>query len=393
MVAHKFPPFIGGIEMHTYQVAKRMVARGHAVDVLTGDPTGKMAPEEIVDGVRVQRVPAWPRKSDVFFAPGVYRKIMSGDWDLVHIQGFHTFVPPIGMLAAVKKGVPFVFTFHSGGHSSPLRNAVRGVQKAIMRPLLRRAAQLIGVSEFEAEHFSKGLGLPPARFVVVPNGAEIEAPQPDTLPVAPSRSDAPLILSIGRLERYKGHHRAIEAFAELARLRPGARLRVLGEGPYESTLRALVAKLGLDDKVSIGGVPPSERKQMGQLMSSAALIVLLSEYEAHPVAVLEAISLGRRVLVNDSTGFSEMVRKGYVHGVPPSASAAEIAAAIVEELDGKRELKPVAAFDWNCCTDELLKVYCNVLDRQSPADSEAGKRAVGPSRAQVVSANRGSANA
>jgi len=42
-----------------------------------------------------------------------------------------------------------------------------------------------------------------------------------------------LIVSGGRLERYKGHHRAIAALPELIRRVPDARLYVVGTGPYE----------------------------------------------------------------------------------------------------------------------------------------------------------------
>ena len=38
LVSHKFPPFMGGIETHTFEVGKRMAAGGHAVTVLTADP-------------------------------------------------------------------------------------------------------------------------------------------------------------------------------------------------------------------------------------------------------------------------------------------------------------------------------------------------------------------
>ena len=226
LIAHKFPPFMGGIEMHTFEVGRRMAAAGHAVTVLTGDPTGKLAREEPVAGMRVRRIPAYPKSSDIFIAPGFYREIHDANANIFHVQGFHTFVPPIAMLGAIRSSSAFVVTFHSGGHSSPLRNLIRGAQQAALRPLLLRADQLIAVSKFEAEHFAKGLRVPSERITVVPNGAEIETPPA----VLPSSKDRPLIVSVGRLERYKGHHRVIEAFAELLKQRPNAQLRILGEG-------------------------------------------------------------------------------------------------------------------------------------------------------------------
>ena len=364
LVSHKFPPFIGGIEMHSFEVGRRMAAMGHSVTVLTGDPSDRLAREEMVSGMRILRVPTYPRSSDVFFAPGVYREVVRGTWDIIHVQGFHTFVPPIAMLGAIRKSAPFAITFHSGGHSSRVRNVIRGAQRAILRPLIVQADQLIAVSEFEADYFARGLRVARERIVVVPNGAEIETP----FDVAPASQSNPLILTIGRLERYKGHQRVIAAFKELLKKRPGANLVVLGEGPYKAQLSALVQQLGLEGRVTIGGIPPENRRQMGRVLSRASAVVLLSDYEAHPVAALEAIALGRPVLASNSTGFAEMAAKGLLRGVDPTSSPQAIAEAIIEELERPpTSRRRVAINNWNDCAGALLAVYRETLRRRQAA--------------------------
>jgi glycosyltransferase involved in cell wall biosynthesis len=359
LVSHKFPPFMGGIETHTYEVGRRMAANGHSVTVLTCDPSGALAREEMVAGTRVLRVAAYPKSSDVFFGPGVYREIVRGTWDIVHIQGFHTFVPPLAMLAALRRSACFVMTFHSGGHSSPARNIIRGVQRKILSPLMLRADMLIAVSEFEADHFARDLGIPRSRIIVVPNGAEIEAARE----TAPPHRTHPLILSVGRLERYKGHHRVIAAFAEVLKRRPRAQLRVLGEGPYKPQLLELVRKLALQNSVTIGAIPPEQRRQMATVLSEASVVALLSDYEAHPVAALEAISLGCRVLASNSTGFAEMAANGLLHGIDPKASPRAIADAIIAEIDSPATTcsPRIKINNWDDCTSDLLKVYHCVL--------------------------------
>jgi len=377
-VAHKFPPFMGGIEMHTFEVGRRMAAMGHSVTVLTGDPTGTLAKEEEVSGVQVLRVPVYPKSSDVFFAPAVYGKLLRADVDAVHIQGFHTFVPPLAMLGAIRSSTAFVATFHSGGHSSPLRKFVRGTQMAMLRPLLVRADRLIAVSEFEADHFANGLRVPRGLISVVSNGAEIEA-APE---VARPDIDNPVIVSVGRLERYKGHQRVISAFGEVSKLRPNAKLQVIGEGPYKPKLQELARRLGLADRVAIGGIPPERRKQMGTTLASASVIVLLSEYEAHPVAALEAISLGCSVIATNSTGFAEMAKSGLLRGIDPQASPKAIAAAIVEEIDGSPDRKrTIKIANWDDCTRNLLDIYFDVVRaRRQTADGRPSPRSVYASR-------------
>ncbi|TIT54557.1 MAG: glycosyltransferase family 4 protein, partial [Mesorhizobium sp.] len=324
MVAARCYPLIGGIETHIQEVGPRLVARSHAVDVLTTDPSGELPVEEEVRGMRVRRVRAWPRELDLYAAPGIYTAIRRGVWDLIHFQGYSSFVAPIGLLAAVRGDLPFILTFHSGGHSSRLRNAVRGTQHALLRPLVARAARLIGVSEFEADFFSVRMGVPRERFVVIPNGAAMPVASPGV------KVDPHLIVSGGRLERYKGHHRAIAALPELIRRVPDVRLHIVGTGPYEGELRRLVATLGLEKRVTIAGIPGSERQKMADLLASAALFVLFSEYEAHPVAVMEALSLRRPVLVSDTSGLRELAANGLCRAIPWNAGPGELAAAMAE---------------------------------------------------------------
>jgi len=359
MVAARCYPFMGGTETHIQEVGPRLVARGHAVDVLTTDPSGELPVEEEVCGMRVQRVPAWPRELDLYVAPGIYTAIRRGAWDLVHFQGYSSFVAPIGLLAVVRGHLPFVLTFHSGGHSSRLRNAVRSTQHTLLRPLVARAARLIGVSEFEADFFSSRMGVPRERFVVIPNGAAMPAPSPGV------KVDPHLIVSGGRLERYKGHHRAIAALPELIRRVPDVRLHIVGTGPYEGELRRLVSTLGLEKRVTIAGIPGSERQKMADLLASAALFVLFSEYEAHPVAVMEALSLRRPVLVSDTSGLRELAANGLCRAISCNAGPGELAAAMAEELAAHREVPDLALPDWDACAQALNDVYRDVLSNRS----------------------------
>lgn len=171
MLSARYLPFAGGTETHVSEVASRLVRKGHAVTVLTGNPDGLLPAAETRDGVQIVRLKTFPRGRDWCFAPGVFRAVAEGDWDLMHVQGYHTFLAPLGMAAASRKGLPFVVTFHSGGHSSPFRTSIRRLQHRMLAPLAARAAQLIGVSRFEADLFSRSMAIARDRFIVIPNGA------------------------------------------------------------------------------------------------------------------------------------------------------------------------------------------------------------------------------
>jgi glycogen synthase len=356
MVAARYYPYMGGVETHTHEVAQQLVARGQSVTVLSTDPSRRHAAEENIDGIDILRVRTWSKKDDYYFSPAIARTIASGPWDIVHVQGYHTFVAPMAMAAAIRRRIPFVITFHSGGHSSRLRQSLRRVQHALLQPMIRRADHLIAVSDFEADFFSRRLGIPREGFAVIQNGARL--PQPSA---GCGRDPRPLIVSIGRLERYKGHHRAILAFSELARQMPHAHLRVLGEGPYEKPLRQLVRALNLEERVTIAGISPRDRQGIADVLGSAGLVVLLSDYEAHPVAVVEALAAGCNVLVSDTSGLREIATKGLCRSVPLDASSTVVAKAMANELANARDPSALTLPDWTGCVDRLLQIYERVL--------------------------------
>ena len=69
-------------------------------------------------------------------------------------------------------------------------------------------------------------------------------------------------------------------------------------------------------------------------MRSSDVVVLLSEYEANPVAVMEALALGRKVVVADTSGLTELATKGYATAVPLSVQPAELAKVLVSVVAG-----------------------------------------------------------
>ena len=352
-VTPRYAPYTGGVEMHVAQVARRVVARGAQATVLTTDVSGALPRAEQIDGVTIRRVRAYPAQRDYYFAPELQRVIAQGAWDIVHVQSYHTLVAPLAMWAAWRARLPYVLTFHGGGHSSRLRHTLRGVQQWTLRPLLARAVRLIAVAQFEVELYSRRLRLPQQRFVVIPNGADLTSVIPASLP-APAGT---LIASVGRLERYKGHHRVIAALPGVLAQRPDARLWIAGSGPYEPELRQLAAQLGVTDRVEIEAVPPSDRTMMREALARTALVVLLSEYETHPIAVLEALSLQRPVLVARTSGLAELADRGWARAVPLDSTPDQIAAAMLEQL--RRPLRPddLQLPTWDECASELLILY------------------------------------
>jgi glycosyltransferase involved in cell wall biosynthesis len=361
LVTAQYLPHAGGAEIHTYEVARRLAAAGNEVTVLTTDLAGDLPADEEMAGVCVHRVRAWPSRRDYFFAPGVHRYITRGNWDIIHCQGYHTLVAPITMLAAWQAKRPYIVTFHSGGHSSWLRNTLRPLQRTLLRPLLTRADGLVAVSKWEAEFFRQSLRIPAERFSLIPNGAYL----PTGSAPSPAERDSTLIVSVGRLERYKGHHRVIASLPLLIRKYPRVHLRIVGSGPYEASLRQLAYDLEVDDRVEIRPISAKDREGMASVLMGAALVILLSDYEAQGISVMEALALGRPVLVADSTALRELATSGLARATPLGGTAEEVAAAILDQLH--EPLIPTNAQlpTWDACASDLLALYHRAINSRS----------------------------
>lgn len=341
MVSARFAPFVGGTEIHTGEVAAELVRRGHRVTVVTTDLTGALPKWETIDGVRVVRVRAWPSWIDLHFAPAIAKVMDDQDWDLVHVQGYHTAVAPLALAAAQRRGIPTALTFHSGGHSSRVRNVLRPLHTKFLSRWLLRADLLIGVSAFEAGLFAHRLGISADRIEVMPNGV----PAIDTVQPLPPAGDTvgprgPHILSIGRLVRYKGHHRVIRALPHIRAVHPEATLTILGDGPYRSSLERLVRRLGLSDAVTIDFVPADERPRLLSIMANASVAMFLSSYESHGMAAHEAVSAGLPAVVLDGTALGDLAAEGLADAVPPMATDREVASIVLRTLDAHREPRP-----------------------------------------------------
>jgi glycosyltransferase involved in cell wall biosynthesis len=355
MVTPLNPLHQGGVERHVMEVSKRAAAAGAEVEVLCTEPGGPKLQEEERDGVKIRTVRAWPADRDWCLAPRIWREMSRQPWDVVHVQSYHTFVAPLAMLRALTLGIPYVVTFHGGGHSSEARNKVRGLQRALLRPLLKRAERLVAVARFEIDEYGGELGIPAEKFALIPNGTDLafsDAADANGKPEGP-----PAIASIGRLERYKGHHRVIDAFSFVLKREPEARLVIVGTGPYEEELRKQAQALGIAEKVEFTSTPPDQPSAMAELLQGISLVVLLSDFETHPLVALEAAAAGRRLLVADASGLGELAADGFARAIPLDESPEGVGEAVIEELAKPPQTKRPQLTSWDECAAELLALY------------------------------------
>jgi len=117
---------------------------------------------------------------------------------------------------------------------------------------------------------------------------------------------------IGRLYWYKGAGFLLNAFAHLARHDENIALRLYGGltgGPLEGAVRKHVKELGLVNRVKFMEHMDHEA-MLSNISSDVDVVVHPSLYEACPIAVLEAMSLGKPLIVSDLPWSQEFVTNG-----------------------------------------------------------------------------------
>jgi glycosyltransferase involved in cell wall biosynthesis len=117
------------------------------------------------------------------------------------------------------------------------------------------------------------------------------------------RPDAYLIGYTGRITTVKGLDTLIQAFADVVRQYPRARLVIVGEGAERPALAALVEELGISDAVLWTGF----RQDIPCLLAAMDAFVQPSSNEGLSLSILEAMAAAKPVVVTDVGGAREVV--------------------------------------------------------------------------------------
>lgn len=342
-VTHRYPPQTGGVETHVREVAVRLVDRGHEVTVVSADRGGSGAARELRDGVRVRRVRAVAPGGAIHAAPGVCPAVRRHaiDADAVHVHNYHSLPFTVGALCAPDTRLVATPHYH-GASDDPLRDRLLTVLRPLGRRALARADAVLAVSGWEREALRESFGVEPR---VIPNGVVR-----DRFTTAdPESRERPYLLTVGRLEPYKGIDDAIRAMPAL----PAYELCVAGSGPAQEELEALATEVGVADRVTFLGFVDDDR--LPALYAGAAAHLQLSTHEAYGITVGESVAAGTPAVVREMRALRDWTDHRGVCGVT-EPTPDTLAAAVRRAVDGPTP-DPSSVPMWDDVTDRLLTVY------------------------------------
>lgn len=246
--------------------------------------------------------------------------------DIVHAHMPRASAPG-GVLARLAR-VPVVVSHEHGSTLEGKR----------LRPLLDRevvarlSTVMIAVSDYDRENLITRERIPPQRIRVLHNGIpRLEEPPEDAPPVLDRSAARWLIGAVGRLYAQKDYGTLIRAMALLRDRGYPVRCLIIGDGPQERELQALIEQLQLGQHVELAG----RREDIPRVICELDVAVLSSIWEGSPLAALEYMAAGTPIVSTAVGGVPEMIRDG-VEGllVPPSDPKA-LAAAIARLLDDR----------------------------------------------------------
>jgi glycosyltransferase involved in cell wall biosynthesis len=257
-------------------------------------------------------------------------------------------------------GRPYVLTEHFSGF---LEGTIDSFRAAYAKKAFSGASLVIAVSKPLAETLKK-YSVEERKLRVVPNMVDVSF---FTLPPK-QRQETPFrFLTVAFLERLKGMHILLQAFAIAFGREKHVRLMVGGDGPQRSELEELARRLGIADQVVFLGL--LSREGVREAMWQANAFVLPSLAETFGVVLIEALSTGLPVVATRCGGPEDIVRDGVgilcdpgdVHGLANALVEIYRDYPAYRKSEAQIRQYAVDAFSSKAVARSLLDVYEEVL--------------------------------
>ncbi|MUW13419.1 glycosyltransferase [Halorubrum sp. CBA1125] len=317
-VTPRYPPQSGGVETHVKEISEGLVEHGYEVTVISADAQKESERQERRDGVAVQRYRSVAPNNAMHVCPQIAMAVRQSDADIIHAHNYHSF--PLFFAALGVGDRKFVVTTHYHGEStSSLRNRLLSLYRPFGRWAVRRADEVIAVSEWESEQLATDFDVD---ATVIQNGVDGER----FAQAQPIERGRPYLLTVGRLVEYKGVQHVIRAMVEL----PEYDLLVAGSGPYQEVLMQIARENGVENRVNFLGYVDEE--ELPGLYAGADVYVTMSEFEAYGMTVAEALAAGTPCVVREVGGLRDWIEIEGVLGLRDISSQA-IAQTIKSQTD------------------------------------------------------------
>lgn len=362
----------GGAERFTVGLSRALAEGGDDVVVCASrDRGGNTEPIAHETGVRVlmlgRRRTLSPRE---WWRLVRYLRRERVDVLHAHMFGSNVWAPLLGRLA----GVPVVIaTEHSWTYEG------QRVRKLLDGFWIGRAVTaFVAVSPEDARRMHEIERVPRKRIRMIPTGllrdpAELHGAPGTLREELGLPAGTPLVGAIAMLRPMKAVDVLVESFPHVLERVPDAHLVVAGDGPLRGEVEEVIARLGVGDRVHLLGV----REDVPNVLRSLDVVVLPSDSEGSPIALIEAMVAERAIVASDVGGMPAIL-DGDRCGVlvpprtPPALGAA--VAGLLEDPARRAELasrardRAMAEYTLERVRDRWVALYRELLAGNPPDD-------------------------
>lgn len=250
------------------------------------------------------------------------------------------------------------------------------LKKWLEQTCYRRGVVFIVLSQAFQTILHKDYGIPLEKIKIVPGGVNMERFR---LPLSEAEarhtlgwpSDRPILVAVRRLARRMGLEHLLEAIARVKDKYPDVLLKIAGKGNLESTLRAQIQSLGLEQHVELLGYVPDETLPLLYRAATASVVPTVS-LEGFGLIVVESLAAGTPVLGTPIGGIPEILRPFSHDLVLEGCEVEHLSQGIIDSLSGVRSLPSDRAcqdyvsanFAWPILAQRLQNIYAAALEEK-----------------------------
>ena len=216
---------------------------------------------------------------------------------------------------------------------------------------------------------------PPAAFkvVTIPMGVDLNLFRKRKSQKPKKYSKNKILLFVGRLSDQKGLQYLVDSIPKLARLYPNIKLLIIGEGPYEETLRKKVHENRVEANVEFLGSVPNYKLLEYHNFADIFILPSLSNRtgtEALGLSLLEAMASGCAVIGTKVGGIPFVVRNGYNGILVREKNPHELSNAIITLLKNRKKAEKLGKnaaeftrknYSWDRVSKDFLRTYNKLL--------------------------------
>ena len=374
-VCSEYAPAVSGVGQVVEELAKRQAKDGHEVHIFAPDwDKYKRIKKkyEFLDGVHVHRCYHIARIANfATIFPGVFPKLLKGNFDIIHSHVFGHLHFVLAALAAKMSGAKHIHTTHCPWSDAP-RSKLGNLGILVSYNIFSRIAmkmtdRIIAITPWE-HGFIKNYGGSDEKIVTLPNGMDsiFFKKIGNNKFKAKNSISGNLVLFFGRVSFTKGADRFVKIAKQV--LKDYSQVTFVIRGPDEGLLSHVKKEIKNEKKI-IYIEPTRDRKEIAEMYQAADIFVMPSYREGLPLTLFEAMASGLPVVASPVNGIPYEMHDSKNGFLVDYGQDAEFAEKIIFLLKNKKERERISRnniltakkYGWASIYKKTQRLYSQVL--------------------------------